>query len=62
MIDVLVKLLNWTFNNFERRWGLYLGKDRVPRARKTCPVCNGEGVLEGGDVCPGCHGAGRVET
>lgn len=62
MIDVLVKLLNWFFNTFERRWGLHLGRKHAPRG-KSCPACGGEGILaDSGDVCPGCQGSGRVDT
>lgn len=61
MISVLVKLLNWFFNNIERRFGIYTGYKQPPLARE-CPVCHGEGVLEGGDVCPSCSGAGRIDA
>lgn len=60
MINVLVKLLNWFFNTFERRFGLNLGRKPTPRGR-SCPTCEGSGLLsDTGDVCPACNGSGRV--
>lgn len=62
MLDVLVKLLNWFFNNFERRTGLNTGHKRPPAGVRDCPACDGEGILaETGDVCPACSGSGRVD-
>jgi len=57
----VLKLLNWFFNNLERRFGLYMGKDvsEDPKTRR-CPVCGGDGLLDVGDVCPSCHGSGRI--
>ena len=63
MLDVLVKLLNWFFNRFERRFGLYMGRRSPPDAARECPACAGRGVLpDSGDVCPACNGAGRVRA
>jgi|GEM_PF-6473155 len=58
---MIVKLLNWFFNRMERGFGLYMGKD-VPKEPPgyTCPVCEGDGLLESGDVCPKCNGKGKV--
>ena len=57
----MIKLLNWYFNNLERRFGLYMGKD-IPRdpSLRPCPVCGGDGLLDSGDVCPTCHGSGEI--
>ncbi|WP_123785238.1 hypothetical protein [Pseudazoarcus pumilus] len=60
---MLAKLLNWFFNNLERRFGLHTGRDSPPAATRECASCGGEGVLaETGDVCPSCHGSGRDEA
>ena len=62
MLDVLVKLLNWFFNRFERRFGLHVGRTGARPPAPDCPTCDGEGVLaDTGDVCPSCNGSGRDE-
>lgn len=40
------------------RWALEMtAKDGEPPAR-TCPVCEGDAELEGGEACPACGGIG----
>lgn len=57
----MLKLLNWFFNRFERRFGLHMGRDlNAGGPTRRCPVCGGDGLLDVGDVCPECNGSGKV--